>query len=140
MADDSLGERFRLPAAMHQAIVAHAQQEWPRECCGVITGHNGLAEQLHALRNIAEGNRFYEIDPLQLMELEFQILPADESEIVSIYHSHPESVAYPSKTDLEYAYWPEAIYLICSLENRDQPYIRGFRLRDGAVTEVALGA
>lgn len=123
---------------MHDAIVAHARQEWPRECCGVITGHAGKAEHVRSLRNIAEGNRFYEIDPVQLMELEFQILPADDSEIVSIYHSHPVSVAYPSRTDLEYAFWPEAVYLICSLEDQDHPYIRGFRLRDGTVTEVLL--
>ena len=60
------------------------------------------------------------------------------AEIVAIYHSHPESPAYPSATDVELAFWPEAVYLICSLADPSQPTIRAFRIRDGAIAEVAL--
>lgn len=123
---------------MYDEIIAHARQEFPRECCGVISGRAGLPEKLHALRNIAEGNVFYEIDPVQLMDLEFKEFEKDNSEIVAIYHSHPASKAYPSRTDVELAFWPQAVYLICSLENPEQPYIRGFRIRNGAIREVAL--
>jgi proteasome lid subunit RPN8/RPN11 len=131
-------ESLHLPAEMWDAIVAHARQEYPRECCGIISGHHGRLESLHALRNIAEGNVFYEIDPQQLMQLEFGALEQTGAEIVAIYHSHPESQAYPSATDLELAYWPEAVYLICSLENQAEPGIRGFRMRDGVISEVQL--
>lgn len=127
-----------LPAEMWDAIVAHARQEYPRECCGIVSGHDGRLENLHVLRNIAEGNVFYEIDPEQLMQLEFGELEQTGAEIVAIYHSHPESQAYPSATDLELAYWPEAVYLICSLENKSEPGIRGFRMRDGVISEVQL--
>lgn len=90
------------------------------------------------MRNIAEGNRFYEIDPAQLIELEFHELPKDDSEILAIYHSHPESPAFPSRTDVELAFWPDAVYLICSLELEEDPLIRGFRIREGEITEVTL--
>jgi proteasome lid subunit RPN8/RPN11 len=123
---------------MYEAIIEHARRDAPRECCGIIAGRAGIPSELHALRNIAEGNRLYEVDPVQLMELEFNVLENDGAEIVAIYHSHPESPAYPSRTDVELAYWPEAIYLICSLENPAEPSIRGFRIRDEAITEVAL--
>lgn len=129
---------FRLTPDMHDAIVDHARQESPRECCGIISGRAGNPERLYSLRNIAEGNVFYEIDPLQLMELEFKEFEKDDSEIVAIYHSHPASQAYPSKTDVELAFWPQAVYLICSLENFDNPYIRGFSIQDGTIREVAL--
>lgn len=131
-------DSVHLPAEMWDAIVAHARQEHPRECCGIISGRDGRLEKLHSLRNIADGNRFYEIDPAQLMQLEFGELEQTEAEIVAIYHSHPESQAYPSATDLELAYWPEAVYLICSLENKAEPGIRGFRMRDGVISEVQL--
>lgn len=131
-------ENFTLPSQMRSEIVAHALRESPRECCGVIIGRTGQAERLLPMRNVAEGNRLYEIDPAQLIELEFQILPRDDSEIVAIYHSHPESPAYPSRTDVDLAFWPEAVYLICSLESAKQPVIRGFRLRDGTIQEVVL--
>jgi [CysO sulfur-carrier protein]-S-L-cysteine hydrolase len=130
--------RFPLPDDIRRAIIEHARSDAPRECCGVLVGHSGQADRIYALRNIAEGNRFYEIDPVQLIELEFHELPKDDSEIVAIYHSHPESPAYPSRTDVELAFWPEAVYLICSLEFPDDPIIRGFEIRDGNISELTL--
>jgi [CysO sulfur-carrier protein]-S-L-cysteine hydrolase len=131
-------EEFRLPGQMRAAIVDHAMRDAPRECCGIIAGRDGMPMQLYETRNVATGNRFYEIDPAQLIDLEFRELPAQEFEIVAIYHSHPESPAYPSATDVELAFWPDAVFLICSLADRDRPVVRGFRIRDGAIDEVSL--
>lgn len=132
------GLRFALSDELRTGMVNHARQEAPRECCGVLIGHTGCPERFLPLRNVAVGNRFYEIDPAQLIDLEFRVLPRDDSEIVAIYHSHPESPAYPSQTDIELAFWPEAIYLICSLEDAENPVIRGFQIREGNVSEAEL--
>ena len=123
---------------MRQAIVGHARQDAPRECCGIIAGREGAPVRLYPTRNIAEGNALYEIDPAQLIELEFREMPARGTELVAIYHSHPVSPAYPSATDISLAFWPDAIYVICSLADPEQPVVRGFRIRDGAVSEVRL--
>jgi proteasome lid subunit RPN8/RPN11 len=123
---------------MRAAIVAHAMCDAPRECCGIIAGRNGVPMRLYETRNVAAGNRLYEIDPAQLIDLEFRELPAQGTEIVAIYHSHPESPAYPSQTDVELAFWPEAVLLICSLADRDRPEVRGFRIRNGGIHELAL--
>ncbi len=129
---------FTLPEGMKSAIIDHARREHPRECCGVIIGKGAHPNRILEMKNVAEGNRFYEIDPTQLIELEFEILPAEDLELLAIYHSHPESVAFPSATDIELAFWSEAVYLICSLEMSQHPYVRGFRIRDGSVDEVTL--
>ena len=50
----------------------------------------------------------------------------------AIYHSHTRSAAYPSRTDVELAFFPDTLYLIVSLADRDAPEIRAFRLRRGA--------
>ena len=136
--DDILTETFALPEEMRARIIDQARREFPRECCGVISGVAGIPRRLHETRNIADGNRFYEIDPEQLIELEFRELPKDNSEIVAIYHSHPVSVAYPSQTDLDLAFWNRAVYLICSLEDPQNPYIRGFRIDSEARTIVEV--
>jgi proteasome lid subunit RPN8/RPN11 len=130
--------RFHLPEEMRQAIVEHARRDAPRECCGIIAGRDGLPVRLHPARNIAEGNALYEIDPAELIELEFHTMPAAKTELVAIYHSHPVSPAYPSATDIALAFWPDAIYVICSLAAPKQPVVRGFRIRDGEVAEVNL--
>jgi proteasome lid subunit RPN8/RPN11 len=136
----SAGEEFRLPTDMHAAIIDHAMREAPRECCGIIAGRDGVPVQLYETRNVAPGNRLYEIDPAQLIDLEFREFPAQGLELVAIYHSHPESPAYPSATDVELAFWPDAVFLICSLADRDRPGIRGFRIRDSAIDEVTLSS
>jgi [CysO sulfur-carrier protein]-S-L-cysteine hydrolase len=135
-----MAEAFHLPEPMRAAIVDHAIRDAPRECCGIIAGRDGVPMQLFETRNVAAGNRLYEIDPAQLIDLEFRELPARDAEIVAIYHSHPESPAYPSATDVELAFWPDAVFLICSLADRDRPDIRGFRIRDGAIDEVTLSS
>ena len=56
-------------------------------------------------------------------------------ELWGIYHSHTHSQAYPSETDRRQAFYPEARYLILSLENRDEPQLRGFRIVEGEITE-----
>jgi [CysO sulfur-carrier protein]-S-L-cysteine hydrolase len=131
-------EEFHLPLEMREAIVSHAIREAPRECCGIIAGRVGVPLRVYETRNVAEGNRLYEIDPQQLIDLEFRLLPEQGSEIIAIYHSHPESPAYPSPTDIELAFWPDALYLICSLAGRERPDVRGFHIRDGLVREVSI--
>jgi len=131
---------FELPDTMQTAIIEHARREAPRECCGIIAGREGKPVRVHATRNVAEGNALYEIDPRELIELEFRIMPEQQTELVAIYHSHPVSPAYPSPTDIALAFWPDAIYLICSLEDSDRPRIRGFQIHDGAVAELTLTA
>lgn len=123
---------------MRQAIIAHARREAPRECCGIISGRAGAPVTIYPTRNIAEGNALYEIDPAELIELEFHIMPAEETELVAIYHSHPVSPAHPSATDIALAFWPDAVYIICSLVAPERPVLRGFLIRDGAVEEVTF--
>ena len=55
----------------------------------------------------------------------------------AIVHSHVGSPAEPSRTDIELAYFPESLYLICSLADLDRPVIRAWSIVRGTVTEVA---
>lgn len=125
---------------MRAAIIEHARRDAPRECCGIVSGRDGVPVRLYPTRNIAEGNALYEIDPAELIELEFREMPEQQTELVAIYHSHPVSPAYPSATDVSLAFWPGAVYLICSLEDPERPSIRGFHIRDEGVAEVNLSS
>jgi proteasome lid subunit RPN8/RPN11 len=133
----SENESFWLPTAMWEAIVAHARQEWPRECCGLIAGSAGVPAELIPVTNVYPGEDFFEMEPGELYR---QYLAIDErgQEIVANYHSHPISPAYPSVRDVAHAGWPEIVYLICSLEHTDAPVIRAFRIEDGTIRELAL--
>jgi proteasome lid subunit RPN8/RPN11 len=128
---------LRLPASNRDAIFQHALEEAPRECCGVIAGKDGTLTTLHRLTNVAEGNRLYTIDDEELYALLKELDGRDELPVV-IYHSHPETPAYPSPTDVAMAFYPDSYYVICSLENPEAPYLRAFTIVDEQITEAAI--
>lgn len=131
------GRTLGLPRAMRSRIIEHARAVNPRECCGVVTGRGGSAREVIPMTNVASGLDFYRIDDTELFRL-YKRLDEQGEEIVAMYHSHPTSPAVPSTTDIELAFWPESIYLICSLAIDDSPDLRGFQIVDGVVTEIPL--
>ncbi|MGC4107015.1 MAG: M67 family metallopeptidase [Thermomicrobiales bacterium] len=130
-------ERLSVPDSIRVEIVAHARDHFPRECCGVIAGADGAISELFRLTNLEQNVSRYLMDEEEFFATYWAIENRGES-LLAIYHSHPVTVAYPSKTDVEFAFWPEAVYLICSLEHPDAPVLRGFRIVDGRITEVDL--
>ena len=122
---------------MLDEIAAHARQEWPRECCGLIGGLDGEAKELRRITNTDPGTTFYLMDPKELFRA-YRDFDEQAWDIHVIYHSHPVSVAYPSKTDISLAAWPDAYYLICSLEFKETPCLRAFRIVDETVTEAEV--
>ena len=128
---------LKLPAAMRDEIVAHARKEAPRECCGVIIGPPGECLELRRMTNTYAGIDFYEVDGLELLNLS-KLVDEREWQFTAIYHSHPVSQAFPSARDREFAFYPETIYLICSLQAPDTPVLRGFQIVDGIVNECQI--
>ena len=120
------------------AIVAQSRDEYPDECCGVILGPvgSGKAERLKPMINAAHSPTFYEFDPKDLLALYREVDDNDE-EIVVIYHSHTETEAYPSHTDIAYAGEPGAHYVLVSTreEIASRSEFRSFRIVNGEVTE-----
>jgi len=120
------------------AILAQSRVEYPDECCGVILGPvgSGKATRLKPMINAAHSPTFYEFDSRDLLALYREIDDNDE-EIVVIYHSHTETEARPSRTDIAYAAEPLAHYVLVSTREEIAPAIefRSFRIIDGTVTE-----
>ena len=122
---------------MRDEIVAHARAEAPRECCGLVAGRDGRPTELFRLTNLEPGTDLYRIDDAELYRVYRQLEDRGE-EILVIYHSHPVSPAYPSRTDVSLAFWSDAYYVICSLAGPGAPVLRAFRIVDGAITEAAI--
>ena len=140
--------RAALPAAIRDALVAHARAELPNEACGLIAGtapaaEGGTATRWHATRNRAASPLRYEIHPDDLLRVSLTIDDAD-GVIWGIVHSHVRSPARPSPTDVGLAFYPDALYLLVSLaESEADPAtgaesVRAWRILDGSLFEVAL--
>jgi [CysO sulfur-carrier protein]-S-L-cysteine hydrolase len=120
-------EPLVISQAIYDEIIAHARSGKPDEICGLLRGRENRAIELIRAENVAEDKvENYDVDPQTLL-LQFKFEEAGDR-MVAIYHSHPVSVAYPSATDAWSAHYPDAYYLICSLEFDDRPVLRSFRL------------
>jgi proteasome lid subunit RPN8/RPN11 len=132
---------LELPKALAGAIVEHARQEFPNECCGLLAGRGARVERMFRGSNIDRSPYTYRLDPQEQLQF-FRAIDAEGLELLGIYHSHTQSAAYPSRTDIARAFYPDTVYVIVSLGNgavaHDDPEIRAFRIRDGQVIEEAL--
>lgn len=119
-------------------MVAHAREDLPNECCGMIGGRDGEATRVVRVENAAASPLRYEMDPQAQYNALKSIEDAGE-ELVAIYHSHTRSGAYPSQTDVnEAVMWPEQVYVIVSLQDEDSPDVKAFDLADLKIADVDL--
>jgi len=119
-------------------MVAHAREDLPNECCGMIGGRDGEARRVVRVENAAASPLRYEMDPQGQYDALRAIEDAGE-ELIGIYHSHTRSAAYPSQTDVNEArMWPEQAYVIVSLENDEAPDVKAFDLADLKIADVEL--
>ena len=129
---------MRIARSLIDEIVAHARDDLPNECCGLIGGLDGELTSVHRARNSAATWLRYELHPGDQLRIMNEIEAAGD-ELGGIYHSHTKSEAYPSQTDINLAAaWPDPLYLICSLQDPGAPVVRAFEIRGGGVEEVDL--
>ena len=128
---------MRIGRALVDEIVAHARADAPNECCGMIASADGRAVEVHRARNTAASPLRYEIDGMEQYRIQTAIEDAGH-ELGAIYHSHTRSAPLPSQTDINLAFYPDALYVIVGVQDRDAPDVRAFSIVDGRVTDVPL--
>jgi len=128
---------MRIPRDLVDEMIAHARAEIPNECCGMIGGSDGDAATLYRAANAEASPLRYSLDASD----QFRIMKEMEEqgeELLAIYHSHTASAAYPSQTDVNLATYPDAVYIIVSLQDPEDPEVRGYWIRDGKIDESEL--
>ncbi len=123
---------LELPQVLVDEMVAHARDDLPNECCGVIgRAPSGSLTLWRATNDEASPWRF-NIPPQQVMHMDRAI---DEGDWLVIYHSHVASEARPSPTDLRIARlhkgaaeWP--YWVLVSLAE-EPPSVRAWRIDEG---------
>ena len=143
-----------------QKIIQHCQDEYPKEACGILAGEPGqqisrtgsddgceLVGTQEQDGKVSKGYKMvntsetpdvcYFIDPTEQFRV-FKEMRRSATEMIGIYHSHSTSPAYPSQRDCEMAFYPEAAYVIISLQDFDNPVVRAFKIMEGQIEEVEI--
>ena len=127
---------MRIARELYDQMVDHARADAPNECCGMIASRDGGAVKVYPAVNAAASPLRYEIDGPEQYRIQMEI--DDEGlDLGAIYHSHTRSDPVPSQTDINLAFYPDALYVIVGVAG-EEPDVRAFRIVDGQVTEADL--
>ena len=129
--------RLRSAAAAVAAMVAHARDAAPEECCGLLLGRSDEILEAVRARNVAASptTRFV-IDPKDHFDARREGRTRG-LELLGFYHSHPRTGAAPSETDLAEATYPGHLYVIIGL-SANPPEVRVFGFDHGNFHERPL--
>lgn len=126
-------DQFHLDRATWDVLVERAWSDHPYEVCGLLGTRPDGTIAHYPIPNVERSMTYYVMDPKPLLRAMREI--EDEGYGLAIYHSHTHTQAYPSATDIRLAAYPDATYVIVTLQDRDAPDIRAFSILDGVVTE-----
>ncbi len=128
---------LNIPVEIFDQMLAQARAEVPVEACGILAGTDGNVQKLYKMTNVDQSSTHCMMDPSEQFEVARDIR-AKDLKILAIYHSHPATPARLSDEDIRLALTPDVIYLIVSLQNADNPAVKGFLIEDDNVTEVPV--
>lgn len=115
------------------AIQAHAAQEYPRECCGLIIRAGRQRRYVPCVNSHEKPTDFFRIDSAEWAAAE------DAGEVLAVVHSHPDAGPHASADDLKVCHemglpwvimeWPGGQYTITLPADRPpllgRPFIHG---------------
>ena len=120
-----------VPESIRAELKAHAAEEAPNECCGLVLVRDDVAvEYIRGVNKLASPYRYeLYIDPFVWSEI-------DEDVEQVVFHSHPETEPRPSRTDRELAgLWAGRPFLIYGVKLDD---LRAWRIARDEVEEIEL--
>jgi proteasome lid subunit RPN8/RPN11 len=117
-----------------EAMVAHALEDAPVECCGFVARIGGRSAGVHRARNVEASPYRFSIDPREYMRLE-RALDADGLEVAGLYHSHTGTPAVPSPTDIRAmmgaGFTPPFVHFVVGVADPGNPDVRAWHIEDG---------
>ncbi len=99
-------------------LTEHAENEEPNESCAILFGKNSLVSEVFLTKNIEESPVNFTISNDQLIE-GYKIAEEKRIEVIGVFHSHPNSDAYPSNTDKKFMQSNPVAWVIYSGINKN---------------------
>ena len=115
-------QKIILTKSQQQLLSNHADSEIPNESCAILFGTEDekeiKVEKIFLTENIEKSPVNFTISAEQRLEAD-KMERESELKIIGIFHSHPDSQAYPSSTDKKFMELNPVIWIIFSGTSRD---------------------
>ncbi|MBK6318282.1 MAG: M67 family metallopeptidase [Dehalococcoidia bacterium] len=132
-AEAGMTVAIRLKREHIDAMVAHALEDAPIECCGLLAAKDGVVAAVRRAKNKEASPYRFSIDPLETRKHE-QAIDDAGMELVGFYHSHTGSHAVPSPTDIRMMgpfFGPPFVHFVIGVADREKPEVRVWHI-DGS--------
>ncbi len=111
-------QKIILPQTIKKILTQHAESENPNESCAILYGNGNIVSDVFLTNNIEQSPVNFTISNEQLIE-GYKIAEEKKMDVVGIFHSHPNSEAYPSNTDKKFMHSNPVAWIIYSGINQD---------------------
>lgn len=118
-------------------MVTHCRACYPNEACGILAGTGNRVTKVYPMPNAEPSPVSYFMEPRD----QFRVMKELRQEgltMLAIFHSHPQSPAFPSAKDVSLAFYDDAVYLIIGLSDPESPEIKAYTIIDGVVKDSLL--
>ena len=134
-----MSQKIRVRRHVLDRLVEEARRSGEIECCGLLAGSGGVISEILPARNALLSGTKYGIAAEELFGL-FRKIRARGLNHLGIYHSHPATDNFPSPSDIERAFYPDAAYFIISPRAGAPRPVRAFRIAGSKVEELEIVA
>ena len=111
-------QKIILSQSIKKILTQHAENENPNESCALLYGNDETVSEVFLTKNIEESPVNFTISNEQLIE-GYKIAEERKLPVIGIFHSHPNSEAYPSSTDKKFMHSNPVVWIIYSGVNKN---------------------
>lgn len=126
-----------IPGSIINKMIEHSKTEFPHEACGILAGNDNKVSAIYKMTNTDKSAESFFMDPKEQFSV-IKNMRKNNLDMLAIYHSHPSTPARPSTRDIEMALYPQTSYIIVSLEKRNEPILKAFKIKDSKVEEEKI--
>ncbi len=111
-------QKIIISQADKKILTDHAENGKPYESCAILFGNDDIVSEIFLTKNIEESPVNFTISNEQLIE-GYKVAEEKKMEVIGIFHSHPDSDAYPSNTDKKFMISNPVVWMIYSGMNKN---------------------
>ena len=117
-------------------VISFCKEAYPNEACGILAGKGSEVLKIYKMANIENSPVSYLTDSGEQFKV-MKDMRENNLSMVAIFHSHPSSAAYPSRRDVNLAFYQDSAYVIVGLTEKE-PVVKAFSIREGDIKEIEV--
>ena len=111
-------QKIILKQSDKKILSQYSENQKPKESCALLFGKDNQVLDIFLTENIEESSVNFTISNEQLIE-GYKIAEEKKMEVIGIFHSHPNSDAFPSNTDKKFMQSNPVVWIIYSGINKN---------------------